>query len=116
MPCCSGASEGDPYLLGALLSGVNPKNIVLTASSAASMVEAGAHDRQLVIAAAVFVLLGSLSVLGALGMQAVGGSEEGSLLDTVRRFMTAHSAVITVVILLVLGASVLGDGLSGLGR
>jgi threonine/homoserine/homoserine lactone efflux protein len=116
MASIADASPRRALLLGVLLSGVNPKNIVLTASSAASIVEAGVDEGQLVIAAAVFVLLGSLSVLGALGLQAVGGSDEGSILDTVRRFMGAHSAVITVVILLVLGSSVLGDGLTGLGR
>ncbi|MFD7782037.1 hypothetical protein ACFV4Q_02875 [Streptomyces nojiriensis] len=46
----------------------------------------------------------------------VGGQRATSFLDSVRQFMVANSTVITVIVLLLLGASVLGDGLSGLGR
>jgi len=34
----------------------------------------------------------------------------------VREFMVAHSTMITVLVLLIIGATVLGDGLSGLDR
>ncbi len=46
----------------------------------------------------------------------LGGQRGVSLLDSVREFMVANSTVITVFVLLILGAKVLGDGLIGLGR
>ncbi|MFE2155388.1 GAP family protein [Streptomyces lavendulae] len=110
------ATAGRALLLGALLSGANPKNLVLTASATASVVEAGAHDVGLAAAVAVYVLLASCTVLGAVGLHLVGGARAASFLEAVRRFMVAHSTVITVIVLLLLGAGVLGDGLSGLGR
>ncbi|GLX41045.1 hypothetical protein Sros01_71180 [Streptomyces roseochromogenus] len=113
MASLDGATAGRALLLGVLLSGANPKNLVLTASATASVVEAGAHDVGLVAAVAVYVLIASCTVLGAVGIHLAGGERAASFLEGVRRFMVANS---TVIVLLLLGASVLGDGLSGLGR
>ena len=103
-------------LLGAVMSGVNPKNFVLTASASASIVEAGVHDTELVIAVAVFVLLGSFAVIGACVAALVGGRRGAAVLDAVRDFMVEHNTAITVLVLMILGATVLGDGLAALGR
>ena len=99
-----------------MLSGANPKNFVLTAAAATSMVEAGADGSDLVVAVIVFVLVGSCTVIGAVVVRLVGGQWGISLLDSVRQFMVANSIAITVIVLLILGAKVLGDGLIGLGR
>ena len=64
----------------------------------------------------VFVLVGSFTVVGAVVVKLVGGRWGVSLLESGREFMVANSAVITVFVLLILGAKVLGDGLIGLGR
>ncbi|MGW2825742.1 GAP family protein [Streptomyces sp. NPDC001443] len=109
-------TAGRALLLGALLSGANPKNLVLTASAATSIVEAGAHDIGLAVAVALFVLIASCTVLGAVGIHFAGGQRATAFLEGVRQFMVTNSTVITVIVLLLLGASVLGDGLSGLGR
>ncbi|MFE6806013.1 GAP family protein [Streptomyces sp. NPDC057696] len=103
-------------VLGALLSGANPKNLVLTASAATSIVETGAHDGDLTVAVTVFVLVGSCTVLGAVLIHLLGGQRAASFLDSVRQFMITNSAVITSVVLVLLGAGILGDGLTGLGR
>jgi threonine/homoserine/homoserine lactone efflux protein len=110
------ATPGRALVLGTLLSGANPKNFVLAAAASSSMVEAGLHGGELVLAVVVFVLLASLTVVGAVVVHFVGGTRGASLLQAVRAFMVANNVVITVVILLVLGAKVLGDGLIGLGR
>ncbi|MGW3099554.1 hypothetical protein ACWDCC_39605 [Streptomyces sp. NPDC001102] len=47
---------------------------------------------------------------------ATAGQRSAMFLDSVGQFMVTNSTVITVFVLLLLGASVLGDGLSGLGR
>lgn len=109
----AGASRA--LMLGVLLSAANPKNFVLTAAAATSMVEAGVHGADVVVAVAVFVTLASLTVVGAVVVRLVGGQWGVSLLESVRRFMVANSVVITVVVLVLLGAKILGDGLGGLG-
>ena len=110
------ATAGKALVLGVLLSAANPKNFVLTAAAATSMVEAGADGSDLLVAVVVFVLVGSFTVVGAVIVRLVGGQWGISLLDAVRQFMVVNSAVITVIVLLILGAKVLGDGLIGLGR
>lgn len=110
------ATAARAFALGALLSGANAKNFVLTAAAATSMVETGAHGADLVVAVVAFVLVGSCTVLGPVVAHFVGGQRAASLLDDVRQFMVANSAVIMTLVLLILGANVLGDGLTGLGR
>lgn len=115
------ASLGDAtaqrsLLLGALLSGTNPKNFVLTAAATAEIIETGVHGGDLVIAVIGFVALGSCIVVGAVIAHFVGGQRAASLLDSVREFMVANNTVIMVLVLLIMGANVLGEGLAGLGR
>ncbi|MFD7443552.1 GAP family protein [Streptomyces sp. NPDC059909] len=110
------ATAGRALLLGALLSGANPKILVLTASAATSIDEAGAHGADLTVAVIAYVLIGSCTVLGAVIVHLVGGQRAASFLDSVRQFMVTNSTVIVVLVLLLLGAKILGDGLTGLGR
>lgn len=98
--------------LGALLGGANPKNIALAASAAAIVQETAPDD--VVAAGAVFVLLCSPAVLVAVLAHAALGARAEPALLTVRRFMTRHSAALTAAVLLLIGASVLGDGLAAL--
>ncbi|WP_426593735.1 GAP family protein [Cellulomonas sp. McL0617] len=110
------ASPGRAVVLGLLLSGGNPKNAVLTAAAVTAAIETGVHGAELAAAVAVFVVLGSSTVLGAVVASLLGGPGAAATLERVRVFMVAHSAAIMVFVLLVLGASVLGGGLDGLGR
>lgn len=110
------ASAGRAVALGLLLSAANPKNMVLVAAAVATIAETGADGRDLVLAVVGFVLLSSVVVLGAVVAHLVGGARAAASLDGLRRFMVAHSAVLTMVVLVLIGASVLGDGLTGLSR
>lgn len=102
--------------LGFVLALANPKYIVFVASAGAAMVEAKAYDGDLVVSIVVFVLVASAAVLGAAILSLVGGQRGAALLSGIRDFMVANQAVISVVILILLGAKVLGDGLIGLAR
>jgi hypothetical protein len=70
------------------------------------------------LAAAIiaFVPVGSVTVGGAVVLNFLGGTRGAAVLENMRIFMVDNSTAITVVILLILGAKVLGDGLTGLGR
>jgi threonine/homoserine/homoserine lactone efflux protein len=114
MSSLSSATPAKALLLGMMLSCANPKILVLAAAAATSIVETGARGAQLVVAVVVFVLLGSLTVVGAVVLSFVGGTRGAAILDSVRTFMMDNSTAITVVILLILGAKILGDGLAGL--
>jgi threonine/homoserine/homoserine lactone efflux protein len=106
------ATPSRALLLGAALSGANPKNVALTLAAAASIAEAGLDQADTAIAVAVFVAIGSLTVGGAVLFYVVDARRAAGPLDAIRRFMSDNNAVIMMVVLTLLGAKLLGDGLA----
>jgi threonine/homoserine/homoserine lactone efflux protein len=100
--------------LGLAVSAANPKNLMLTAAAAATIAQAGLSTADEALAIAVFVALGSVTVVGAVIVHQVGGRRAEAPLAAVRRFMAANNATIMMVVLLLLGLKVLGDALGGL--
>ncbi len=100
--------------LGAALSGANPKNLALTLTAAASIAEAGLDPTDTTIAVAVYVGLGSLTVAGAVLLYLVDARRAARPLAAVKQFMSDYNAVIMMIVLLLLGAKLLGDGIAGL--
>lgn len=99
--------------LGLALSAANPKNLALTLAAAATVVEAGLDPADETLALAAFVALGSATVAGAVLAYLVLGERVAAPLATVRRFMSANNAVIMMVVLLLIGAKLVGDALGG---
>jgi len=106
------ATPAKAAVLGLTLSGANPKNLALTLAAAASIAEAGLDGADTAIAIAVFVAIGSVTVAGAVLFYLVDAARAARPLDVLRRFMTDNNAVIMMVVLLLLGAKLLGDGLA----
>jgi threonine/homoserine/homoserine lactone efflux protein len=104
------------FVLGIGLSAVNPKNLALTLAAAASIAQAGLSAGDDAIVVALFVAIGSLTVAGSVLLFLVARRRSEHLLASVKDFMVQHNAVIMMVILLVLGAKLVGDGISGLGN
>lgn len=65
-------------------------------------------------ALAVFIVLGSLSILAPLAMYFALGDRAATTLGALKDWMAANNATIMTVLLLVLGAKLLGDGIAGL--
>jgi threonine/homoserine/homoserine lactone efflux protein len=96
-------------VLGAALSGANPKNLALTLSAAASIASAGLDGADEVIAIAVFVVVGSITVAGAVAFHLVAPHASARPLGAVKTFMEHNNATIMMVILLIFGLKLLGD-------
>jgi len=60
----------------------------------------------------VSVALGSLTVAGAVLFYLVDANRAARPLEVIKRFMSDNNAVIMMVVLLLLGAKLLGDGLA----
>ena len=99
-------------LLGAALSGANPKNLALTLAVAATIAEAGLDDADMVVAVVLFIALGSAAVGGPVLFYLIDADRAARPLAAIRRYMSENNAVITMVVLLLLGAKLLGDGLT----
>ena len=99
--------------LGVVLSALNPKNLALTLAAAASIAQADLSTGDTAIAVAVFVAVASISVVGPVLFYLLAPETAAKPLDALKVFMSEHNAVIMVVLFLVLGAKILGDGLGG---
>lgn len=99
--------------LGVLLSAVNPKNLALTLAASAAIAKAGLDPSGEAIVIAVFVVLGSVTVVGAVLAFVVAPVKAARPLGAIRQFMSDNNATIMFVILVILGLKILGDGIGG---
>lgn len=99
---------------GALLSGVNPKNLLLTVGAAAAIAQTGVPAGEQAVALAVFIVVGTLGPGIPVAIYFAMGERAERLLDNLKAWMGAHNAAIMAVLCLVIAAKLIGDGISGL--
>ena len=99
--------------LGIALSAANPKNLALTLAASAAIARADLNDADTVLAIATFVVIGSVTVVGAVAFFLVAPRKAERPLAAVKQFMADHNATIMMIVLLILGAKILGDAISG---
>ena len=100
--------------IAAALSGVNPKNLLITVGAAAAVAQTGVDAGRQAIALAIFILIGTLGVGAPVAIYFAMGDRSAKLLGELRDWMARNNATIMAVVLLVIGAKLLGDGISGL--
>ncbi len=100
--------------LAAVLSGANPKNLLLAVGGAAAIAGTGIPGGQQALAYLVFALIGTLGVGIPVGIYFAMGERSEKLLGELKDWMSAHNAVIMAVLCLVIAAKLIGDGISGL--
>jgi threonine/homoserine/homoserine lactone efflux protein len=100
-------------VLGLALSAANPKNLALTLAASASIAQAGLSTGESLLADAVFVAIGSITVVGAVVFAVVAPRAASGPLEAVRRFMSHNNSTIMMVLLLILGLKILGDAIGG---
>ena len=98
--------------LGALLSGINPKNAGLTIAAAATIAGAGLAGGEQAVTLAVFVVIGSAGVLAPLIVYLVAGERAARTLDAWKTWSGDHNAAIMAVLFLVFGFKLVGDGIA----
>ncbi|TSD49460.1 GAP family protein [Rhodococcus sp. KBS0724] len=99
----------------ALLSAANPKNAALAVAGGAAIAAGTYVVAEQAIAAVVFTIVASIAVAAPVVVNLVFGERAASMLDSAKSWMAANNAVMMTVILALLGAMVLGEGVSGLG-
>jgi threonine/homoserine/homoserine lactone efflux protein len=107
-------TTGRSLVFGVLLSGVNPKNLALTIAAATTIAQTGISGGESAGALIVFILIGSLSILAPVGIYLALGARAAVILDELKDWMAGHNAAIMTVLLLVLGAKLIGDAVGGL--
>jgi threonine/homoserine/homoserine lactone efflux protein len=107
-------TTGRSLVFGVLLSGVNPKNLALTIAAATTIAQTGISGGESAGALIVFILIGSLSILTPVFIYFALGTRAAVILDELKTWMAGHNAAIMTVLLLVLGAKLIGDAVGGL--
>lgn len=108
-------SPSRSLVLGAALAAVNPKNLALTVAAAASIAQADLGGAATVLDVAVFVVIGSLTVVGPVVVALLAPSRAEGVLSSLRGFMAQHGSAIMMVVLVIFGVKLIGDGLGVLG-
>ena len=98
--------------VGVLLSAVNPKNLGLTIAAAATIGGAGLSTGEEIIVMVVFVLIASLTVAAPVILNLILGSKAEHTLTEMKEWLIDNNATMMSVLFVVLGAKVLGAGIS----
>jgi threonine/homoserine/homoserine lactone efflux protein len=100
--------------LGALLSGPNPKNLMLTIAAGAAIAQAGISAGKQAIVFAIFAIIATVGPAVPLGMYYGLGDRSSVVLSRVRDWMVANNQAIMSVLCLLIGAKLIGDAIAGL--
>ncbi|MFF5036237.1 GAP family protein [Nocardia salmonicida] len=100
--------------LGALLSGVNPKNLLLCVSAGVAIGAGGLSAGGDLVAIVVFTLLASVTVLAVVLGYMLAADRLGPMLDSLREWLQLNNHAVMAIVLLIMGAVVLGKGIGGL--
>jgi hypothetical protein len=96
-----------------VLSGVNPKNLLLTVAGAAAIAQTGIDAGEQAIAYAVFVVVASIGVALPVAVALVMGARSRQLLDNLKDWLAGNNATIMAVLMTVIGSKLIGDAISG---
>lgn len=83
-------------------------------AAGAAIAETGASTGGQAVALAVFVVIGTVGIGIPIALYLVLGERSEPVLDELRSWMAQHSPAIMTVLCLIIGAKLLGDGISGL--
>jgi threonine/homoserine/homoserine lactone efflux protein len=100
--------------LGAMLSGVNPKNLLFNVAAGTAIAQADLATGKTLVPFAVYVLLASVSVAVPVVWYLAAQQSAVKTLEGWKTWLTANNTVVMAVLLLVLGVKLFGQGLGGL--
>jgi threonine/homoserine/homoserine lactone efflux protein len=109
-----GFAPGRALALAVALAAINPKNLLLTVGAATTIAHAGLEAGEQAVALSVFILVASLGIGAPVAIYFALGEKSASLLGGLKDWMAHNNAAIMTVLLLVLGAKLLGDGITAL--
>lgn len=98
--------------LGFALAAINPKNLLLTIGAATAIAQTGATAAGQAVALAVFVAIGTLGAGLPVLLHLVRGERARGTLDELRDWMIRHGAAVMAVLLVLIGAMLVGDGIA----
>jgi threonine/homoserine/homoserine lactone efflux protein len=110
MAAVDSVSPVKAFGLGVLLSGVNPKNLLLAVAASATVAQANLSTTDTVITLAVFVVLSSLTIAVPVVFYLLGGDRAKTTLEGWKVWLAANNATVMALLFLVFGVVVFAQG------
>jgi threonine/homoserine/homoserine lactone efflux protein len=108
------ATPPKAFGMGALFSGLNPKNFAFTLATVLAIAEADLAPRQAIVSGALYVVIGSLGVAAPVIWYLVARESASATLAIWRDWLTANYAVMMSVILVLFGVALVARGIGSL--
>jgi threonine/homoserine/homoserine lactone efflux protein len=102
---------GKSFGMGFLLSGVNPKNLLLVAAAAVSISAAGLTASENVAALLVFTLIAASTVVIPVVGYLIAGERADATFASAKEWLIQNNSVVMAVLLVIFGASLIGDAI-----
>jgi threonine/homoserine/homoserine lactone efflux protein len=113
MGAIDGFTTPKAFGAGVVLSAANPKNLLLAVAAATTIAQTGVPGGEQAVAYTVFALIGILGVATPVVIFFALGDRAGPVLDRLKTWMAQNNAVIMAVLLLIIGAKLIGDAIRG---
>ena len=98
---------------GVVLSAANPKNLLLAVAAAIAITQTGIPGSEQAISYAVFAVIGTIGVAIPVVIYFALGERAGPILDRLKTWLAQNNGVIMAVLLLLIGAKLVGDAIAG---
>jgi len=100
--------------LAVLLSAVNPKNLIFVIGGATVVAQASLGVGDDVVAWAVFTVIATVGVAAPMAIYLFLGDRAASTLDGLKTWMAQNNTAVMAVLVIVIGAKLVGDAVAGL--
>ncbi len=107
-------TPGKAFGMGALLSGVNPKNLILAVAAALVIAQAQLTVTDAGVAVLLFVIIGSASIALPVLYYRLGSAPAKARLTQAKGWLGENNSTVMAVLLLILGVVLIGKGIGGL--
>jgi Sap, sulfolipid-1-addressing protein len=107
-------TPGRSVAVGALLAGVNPKNLILDASMAAGVAQTGLPGPQQALVVLGLIVVASLGLIVPVAAFLLYGERARGVLGEWKTWLAGNNATVMAVLFLVFGVTLVGKGIAGL--
>ena len=107
-------TAGKSFGLGVLLSAVNPKNLAMSLATGLAIAQAAIPTGQEAAVLIIYIVIGASTLLAPVVVYFAMADRAATILGGWRKWLEQNNAVVTAVVLLVIAAVLIGNGITGL--
>ena len=114
MRALDGFTSPKSFGLAFLLSGINPKNLMLNMGAMVTVAGMGLSGGQQAVTLLVFAIIASLTIIAPVAVYLTMGDRASEILGGWKTWLAANNPAVMAVLFVVFGSVLIGQGISGL--